>query len=523
MKRSLIIASRGSDLALWQANFVREELERAGMHAEIRIYKTQGDNIQHLGFDKLEGKGFFTKEIEDALLNGEADIAVHSHKDLPTESPEGLRIAAVSYREKPTELILVRKEAVDKRHKFFFKQNAVVGTSSARRKAQLLAFRPDISLEDLRGNVPTRVQKLRDGEYDAILVAAAGVERLKVDLSDFHVEEILPHEFVPAPAQGVLAIQVRADDEELFLVLQKLNNTDVQECIAIERKILNLFEGGCHMPLGAYCVKEEDTFKIWTAMSDTWDKPLRVLYTETRKPETIAEKIVEKLNAIRPASVFITRNLREDDFFFNVLTKNGCTVSGRALIETNRIELKKIPAGDWVFFSSKHAVRHFIGQTKLQPGIKIAAVGKATSDELRKYNLRADFIGGGNDTRITAKQFAAVAGRGTVLFPQAKGSMKTVQQHLPAAKVIDLVVYETISRPTDDLPECDILVFTSPSNVEAYCAKKKITAKQKVVAMGHATASTLKEKGIISFRSPATFDDAGLAQAVFGWLADNDK
>lgn len=519
-KKIIRIASRGSELALWQANFVQEELTRIGIQSEIRIYKTQGDNVQHLPLDKLEGKGFFTKEIEEALLNREADLAVHSHKDLPTVSPEGLVIAAVSYRENPKELILIRKEAVDLKKKFRFKKNAIIGTSSARRKVQLLAYRPDVELKDLRGNVPTRIQKLRDGNYDAILLAAAGVERLKINLDGLHVEELDPYEFVPAPAQGVLALQARENDHDLIAALQKIHHEDVQDCIAIERKILNLFEGGCHMPLGVYCEMEDETFKVWTAMSDEWDQPLRVHYTETRKPETIAEKIVEKIRSVKPASVYITRDLREDDFFFQVLKRNGCEVFGRALIEINRITIKTIPDADWIFFSSKHAVRHFLGQTKLKPGIKIAAVGKATSDELRKFNLRADFIGGGNDTRITAKQFGAVAGRSKVLFPQAKGSLKTVQQQLPTATVIDLIVYETISRPADDLPDNDILVFTSPSNLESYLAKKKISPKQKIVAMGHATGSTLKEKGFHSFYSPATFDDAGLAQSVFNCLSD---
>jgi hydroxymethylbilane synthase len=519
VKKTIVIASRGSELALWQAHFVQDELKRIGLASEIKIIKTQGDQVQHLSLDKLEGKGFFTKEIEDALLSGEADLAVHSHKDLPTVSPEGLVIAAVSYREKANELLLVRKEAVDLRKKFRFKNAAIIGTSSARRKSQLLAFRPDIELKDIRGNVPTRIQKLRDGQFDAILLAAAGIERLKLDISDLHVEMLDTHEFVPAPAQGVLALQTRENDHQLIAALQKINHDDVQEAIAIERKILNLFEGGCHMPLGAYCEKDDDLFKIWTAIADEWDKPLRVLYTETRKPEIIAERIVEKLKNFHAGSVWISRNLREDDFFSQVLTANGCKVNGRTLIDTQRIQLKKIPDGDWVFFSSKHAVRHFLGQTKLKPGTKIGAVGKATSDELRKFNLRAEFIGGGNDTRITAKQFAAVVGRSKILFPQAKGSMKTIQQFLPAAQVIDLIVYETIQQPATNLPQADVLVFTSPSNLQAFLDKNKITQTQKLVAMGHATGSALRDKGFVSFASADTFDDTGLTRAVMGMLS----
>ena len=216
MDRKIVIGSRGSDLALWQANHVLRKLRKLGLDAEVKIIKTQGDIIQDISLDKLEGKGFFTKELEDALLKKEIDLAVHSHKDLPTTSPEGLTIAAVSEREDAAELILIRKESVDNAKKFFFKKAAIVGTSSARRKSQLLAFRKDVIIQDLRGNVPTRIQKLRDKKYDAIMLAAAGVERLGIDLSEFKVIRLDPREFVPAPAQGVLGLQIRENDHTLF-------------------------------------------------------------------------------------------------------------------------------------------------------------------------------------------------------------------------------------------------------------------------------------------------------------------
>src|SRR5580698_8006734 len=225
--RKLIIGTRGSDLALWQANFVKDSLAMYDIPAELKIIKTQGDRILNLSFDKLEGKGFFTKELEEELLVGKIDLAVHSHKDLPTENPAGLIIAAVSEREDPSELLLILKDCVDVRQKLSLKFNAAVGTSSNRRKAQLLAYRPDLEIQELRGNVPTRIQKLRNESYDAIMLAKAGVSRLGIDLSEFHVEEITPNEIIPAPAQGVLAIQVREADTELFEALQPLNHKNV--------------------------------------------------------------------------------------------------------------------------------------------------------------------------------------------------------------------------------------------------------------------------------------------------------
>jgi hydroxymethylbilane synthase len=253
----LKIGTRGSKLALWQAEFTRAALARVGVESELVIIKTQGDLVQNLSFDKLEGKGFFTKEIEDALLRGEIDLAVHSMKDLPTSQPEGLAISAVSYRDNPADWLVIRKEAFSEKELFRIAKNAVVGTSANRRKAQLLDFRPDACLKDIRGNVPTRLEKLRSGDFDAIFLAAAGVSRLGLGLSDFEVVELNPREFVPAPAQGVLAWQTHRDDTATRLILKKIHHPEISSCTNVERRVLQLMEGGCQLPLGVHC--ERDT------------------------------------------------------------------------------------------------------------------------------------------------------------------------------------------------------------------------------------------------------------------------
>lgn len=228
-----------------------------GVASELVIIKTQGDLVQHLGFDKMEGKGFFTKEIEEALLRGEIDLAVHSMKDLPTQQPEGLAITAVSYRDNPADLLIIRPEAVEPGQLFRLKPGAVAGTSAARRKAQLLDFRPDVQLQDIRGNVPTRLEKLRTGAFDAIFLAAAGVSRLDLDLSGLEVLTLHPREFVPAPAQGVLAWQANRDDRDTRLLLKKIHHPEVSACTNVERRVLQLLEGGCQLPLGVYCERDQ--------------------------------------------------------------------------------------------------------------------------------------------------------------------------------------------------------------------------------------------------------------------------
>ena len=529
MSNKIIIGSRGSDLALWQANFVLHELKKIKLEAEIKIIKTQGDLSQNLSWDKMEGKGFFTKEIEEALLKKEIDLAVHSHKDLPTDPVQGLVIAAVSEREDPSELLLINKNAVDEKQKFSLKQNALVGTSSARRKSQMLAWRPDVNLQDLRGNVPTRIQKLRDKKYDSILIANAGVTRLEIDLSEFHCEILDPKEFIPAPAQGVLALQIRENDKALFTKLQKLDHPEVAEMIAVERKILNLFDGGCQLPLGSHCEKEEndkgeEIFKARVAKAEKWDSFPKYFYFESKKAEGFAEKIVAKmtspLSSGRGAGgeVFISRNEKKNDFFKRCLEANGYTVVAQSLIEIKQIPMRKFVKTDWVFFSSKNAVKHFFEQKPDTEGAKFGAVGKATADEIRKFGKRADFIGSSDDTRLTGKKFSALVGSKTVLFPQAKASMRTIQLQLPKKEnVKDVVVYETIktnSKFEIRNSKFEILVFTSPSNVEAYFEKNKIDAMQKVIAMGDATTNALKKFGVKANKQPVSFDDLGLVQAV---------
>lgn len=291
--KNVVIGSRGSDLALWQAYFVKSELEKLGCTVELNIIKTQGDAIQHLSFDKLEGKGFFTKEIEDALLSKKVDLAVHSHKDLETNPPAGLKIACVSERANPADILLINKNAVDTSQKWSLKANAIVGTSSARRKSQVTKYRPDTTINDLRGNVPTRIDKLRQGNYDAILLAKAGVDRLELDLSEFLEVVLDPTEFVPAPAQGVLGLQIRNEDDELNEILQKMNFPEVQKRIELERKVLNLLDGGCQLPLGVYCDKAHNLF---VSFADGLEGDCVSLNYKVENFEGMAEKVIADLN-----------------------------------------------------------------------------------------------------------------------------------------------------------------------------------------------------------------------------------
>lgn len=521
--KKIIIGTRGSDLALWQANNTKDRLASIGIDAELKIIKTQGDKILNLRLDKLEGKGFFTKELEEELIGGKIDIAVHSHKDLPTTNPAGLIIAAVTEREDPAELLLILKDTVDFTQKLSLKKGATVGTSSNRRQAQLLALRSDLNIEDLRGNVPTRIQKLRDEDYDAIMLAKAGVSRLGIDLTEFHVEVLDTTELVPAPAQGALAIQIRETDTDLFTALQQIHNIATAEEIAVERKVLNLFEGGCHMPLGCYCKKVDGFFEVWTSKSETKEDFPDRLFLRAESTIGLAEKIVAAFSKDRkmPEKVFISREIGEHSYFRKALAKHNIEIDGRSLISTFPIVtildpfyLKNI---DWVFFSSRNGVEYFF---KLNPvlskKIKFGVAGRGSEDTLRKFGQIASFVGEGGVIEEVANDFAKLVVNQTVLFPRAQDSLRTIQSALNSTtKVVDLPIYETVIEQNVDGTTAEILIFTSPSNVEAFFVNNLLDPEQKVIAIGNSTAKKFAEMGI-QYTLPYSPDEIGLAEAVFG-------
>ena len=261
--RTLTIGSRGSDLALYQANFIKSVLvSDHNCQVDIKIIRTSGDKIDNVAFDKMEGKGFFTKELEEALLNQEIDLAVHSLKDLMTTQPAGLKLGAAGYRADRREMLLINRDMVSRNGLIPVKEGRTIGTSSARRKCQIAAANPTLVIADLRGNVPTRVRKLREGQYDAIVIAAAGVTRLELDLSDLEVVLLDAEEFLPAPAQGILGIQIRDNDPRVEAIVSKLGSDHDMIEAQLERGLLARFGAGCSLPLGVVSRVEDDAMSL---------------------------------------------------------------------------------------------------------------------------------------------------------------------------------------------------------------------------------------------------------------------
>lgn len=257
-KRTLRIATRNSALALWQAEFIKAELERLNSHVNVELLgiKTQGDKILDVPLAKIGGKGLFVKELEEAMLDGRADLAVHSMKDVPMTFPDGLGLVAICEREDPTDAFISNDYAtVDD-----LPESAVVGTASMRRESQLRAYRPDLDIRTLRGNVNTRLAKLDAGDYQAIILASSGLKRL-----GFHdrIRYTLPDTLsLPAVGQGALGIECRLDDAELIAMLEPLNHRDSADRVRAERALNRRLEGGCQVPIAAYALLE-DNDQLW--------------------------------------------------------------------------------------------------------------------------------------------------------------------------------------------------------------------------------------------------------------------
>ncbi len=293
-KNKLIIATRGSKLALWQAEWIKSEIEKLspGIEIALNIIKTTGDKILDVPLAQVGGKGLFVKEIEEAMLRGEADLAVHSMKDVPTELPEGLHLSTITKREDPRDAFIAGKGITNISD---LPQGANIGTSSLRRICQLLNKRPDLRITQLRGNVDTRLRKLANGEFDAIILATAGVKRLGHE--NIITAKIPTDISLPAIGQGAVGIECRVDDEFMNDLLKKLDHKETSVCVRAERAFLKKLEGGCQVPIAAYAQLRNGNIYIEGLVGSIDGKTLlrESLRGNPEEAETLGTTLAEKL------------------------------------------------------------------------------------------------------------------------------------------------------------------------------------------------------------------------------------
>ena len=312
-KTKILIGSRGSELALWQSKFIKKELEKNNKHisVEIRIIKTKGDKILDVALSSIGDKSLFTKELEIELLNRSIDIAVHSLKDLQTKIPERLLLGAVSKRYKVEDVLIARKKGTTI---FNIRENAVIATGSLRRMSQLLHIRPDIKIEEIRGNVPSRIEKFLKSKWDGLILARAGVERLR--LNKFISSVINKEVIVPAVSQGALGIEAHEDNKLVIEILKSLHDEDTFSAVSAERELLRTLEGGCQVPIGAYAEVKPNGLYL-DAYVGTIDGSL-AFRSKLRGSKSNPEKLGNKLakNLLRTGAKEIL-----DDIYFNMRNK----------------------------------------------------------------------------------------------------------------------------------------------------------------------------------------------------------
>ncbi len=523
MNRPLVIGSRGSDLALWQARHVLALLsERAGIESEIRIIRTRGDRIDSVAFESIEGKGFFTKELEEALLAGAIDVAVHSLKDLPTELPSGLTVGAILRRGDPRELLLINPDVHDPdRGPLRLRAGARVGTSSIRRRVQLTALQPDLVIEPLRGNVPTRLRRLYERGFDAILLALAGVERLKLDLTGLVALRLPTEVIAPAPGQGALAVELRSDDAELRAIAEELHDPETAAAVNAERSLLRRFGGGCSLPLGACLWRDGDRMVMHAFWSSGAGKAHVRVSVDGDDPTEIAEKAFHALTEapvpLKGVRVVVTRPAMGADPLVSMLTALGATVVAFPVIsirpyaspEADAEARAGLDSFDWVLFPSANAVEQFRARLEswseaFPASARIGAVGPGTARALSGWGREPDFV---PEVHVSDAFLEGILARcerrAGVLIPSAKEGSDVLVAGLTAAghRVVRLPVYETVGTDpaaldTSRLDGAHYILFASPSAVRHFLRVASLPEGARVVSIGPVTSRAAVESGL---------------------------
>lgn len=502
------IGTRGSDLALWQARFVAERLETAGHAVAVDVLKTRGDRIDDVPLHQVEGKAFFTAEIEDALRAGRVDIAVHSHKDLPVESPPGLAIAAVPPRGPAGERLVVAEHAWSPEAPFVpLADGAVVGTSAPRRTEQLRLLRPDLDVQPLRGNVPTRVKRVHERRYDAVLLAAAGLDRLELDLGGLRAWDVPQELVVPAPAQGALAVQTRADDEAVRALCRALfHDAATAAEIEAERGVLLAAGGGCSLPLGCAVTAEGGGFTaraFLAADHPAPGAPARWVEAVGADPAAAARAVQAQLasgeagNAgpLSGLALALVGSASGGSRLGARLAVLGARVAHDRVLGFEALEclglageLQQLPADAWVAVTSREAARR-LAAYDFPIGARVAAVGASTASVLREIGIEPAHIGSGGAWEL-ARSLPVQPGT-RVFFPCAEGAGRDLEDGLAerGARVLRRAIYRTVPLPEiTSSGGVDARVYMSPSAVEA--SRSIAAADEDVhhIAVGRTTA-----------------------------------
>lgn len=562
MTDKLIIGTRTSPLALWQTGHVIEQLQQVwpGLLCEIRSFTTQGDKTQAQGkpLPEIGGKGLFTAELEEALLAGEIDLAVHSLKDLPVENPAGVTLGAICSRADVRDVLVTRAGWT----LATLPLGATVGTSSTRRAAQLLAARPDLTLKPIRGNVATRVQKVQNGDYDATVLAGAGVQRLGMDAA---ISEWLPlSTMLPAPGQGALAVQCRAADDQVLRWLAAIDDTVVRAAVTAERDFLHGLGGGCSAPVAAFAQPTANGHFQLAALVATPDGQQLVRMAGTGEPATLGQQLAQQALAqgadrllthapslsspnvrspLQGKRIVITRPRAQAGELADKLAQLGATPLLLPLIKIVPLPdlrplqqaIAQLPSYHWLIFTSSNTVDLFGQQLQLsqQPAdlwqnLRVATVGPATALALQPYAIAASFVPTAHVAEALVEGLGDLTGK-RVLLPQAAIARPTLAALLTerGAQVDAIPIYQTqpVAWGETELAEVrrgvDVILLTSGSTARSLVtlAARDETVQQQlqqslIACIGPQTAQVAAEVGLPVGLVAEEYTTAGLVQAL---------
>ncbi len=568
MKKCIILGSRGSELALTQSKQVAEWIRRAVPDIEVRIeiFTSKGDKIQNIPLAKIGGKGLFTKELETALLDGSIDFAVHSLKDLPTELPEGLCVGAVPVRENPCDALVSRAGHTLAN----LPRGARVGTSSLRRKSQLLALRPDFEIVDLRGNVPTRVRKMTEQGLDAIILASAGLHRL--GMAEVITELIPPETMLSAVGQGALGIEIRGDDDDMRAILSHLHHEETALEVTAERALLAGLGGGCQVPIGARARIDGNELVLNACVcapdgSQVLRQCVRGPRAEAADLGQTAAKTLQRDGALRlmvlaehlegpvpkplaGVRIVITRARGQVGDFAEDLERLGADV-----VEFPTIRVKDLTpreevdaSYDWLVFTSVNGVEAFArwleGRDKSFGDFgdaSVCAIGSATARALLDRGvpvaLTPDRFVAESLLEVLEQLEGCLPGK-RFLMPRGNLARPLVPDALRArgAEVTELTVYETV--PAEITPDAvkallastpDLVTFTSTSTArnfrECFDAAQMAQLREHAIfaSIGPITSESARELGMDITIEPGQHDIPALVHAIATYYRDKKR
>ncbi len=561
-RRHLVIGTRTSRLAMWQSEFVAGLLLAAWpqLTYELRPFQTKGDRTLDRPLPQIGGKGLFTAELEQALLDNEIDLAVHSLKDLPVHGPPGLTIGAIPQREEAGDALISRGDVTLKA----LRPGAIVGTSSLRRGAQILALRPDLGIEPMRGNVETRIGKVEQGQYDAAILACAGINRLGLAT---HLAARLPmDEMLPAPGQGALAVQCRAGDGAILELLQAIDHAPTRAATSAERHFLQALGGGCSAPIAAYAAHYDGLLAMEGLVAAPDGSRVIRVSGHGSQPMALAERLADEARArgagqileghaaapqehapkpLDGLRVVVTRSKQQAAHFAARLRQLGAipilfpTIEIEPLADTRRLDqaIASLPSYDWVIFTSVNGVKLF-GQrlealsagSELFEGIQVAAIGPATAAALREIGVAVHFVPGEFVAERIAEGLGNVAGK-RILLPRAQQARAELVHLLRwnGALVDEIATYRTLPGAPDasalaQLASADVVTFTSASTVEHFVTlvggraqAAKLLSSAAVACIGPITAANISALGVEPQFVPAEYTIDGLLDVLIAY------